>query len=210
MNATLKLLLSELYPGSLAPEHRADLEKSGLTAETIAQHKLRSIPPDLIDVLVGASRSQAAVTSTSIRSGGMERSLCWAIVSAVRPLFQRSARCCRGEAPRAVELRLARASASRSSREPLPPVPVNEAVVGILPRRAPSGPPDRFDLSLANPEAPGRGLRPRSVPPGSPGTTAGAERAPLGYLVEWASVSFLFLAMRPGHGVHHLMMSETA
>ncbi len=43
--AALWLLLSPLYPGSLAPEHLADLQKSGLTDGTIQS---RGIPLDLI------------------------------------------------------------------------------------------------------------------------------------------------------------------
>jgi hypothetical protein len=53
MHPTLSLLLSNLYDGALAPEHRADLERSGLTPETIAQQKILSVPPDLIDPLLG-------------------------------------------------------------------------------------------------------------------------------------------------------------
>jgi DNA primase len=53
VNATLRLLLSELYDGALAPAHRADLDKSGLTAETIQRQKIRSVSPDLIDRLLG-------------------------------------------------------------------------------------------------------------------------------------------------------------
>jgi Domain of unknown function (DUF3854) len=53
MNATLALLLSNLFPGDLEPEHRADLEKSGLTDATIQAHFIRSIPPMMIDALLG-------------------------------------------------------------------------------------------------------------------------------------------------------------
>ena len=53
MNPTLRLLLSDLYPGALAPEHLANILASGLFQATIALHKLRSVPPDLIDRLLG-------------------------------------------------------------------------------------------------------------------------------------------------------------
>ncbi len=49
----LGLLLSDLYPGSLAPEHLADLVKSGLTLETIRLHCFRSVPPGMIPRLLG-------------------------------------------------------------------------------------------------------------------------------------------------------------
>jgi hypothetical protein len=53
VNPTLNLLLSALYDGALAPAHRVDLEKGGLTAETYRRHKIMSVPPDLIDRLLG-------------------------------------------------------------------------------------------------------------------------------------------------------------
>jgi hypothetical protein len=53
MNPTLALLLSDLYDGALAPEHLADLRKSGLTDPTMHRQKIRSVPPDLIDRLLG-------------------------------------------------------------------------------------------------------------------------------------------------------------
>ena len=53
MNPTLRLLISDLYPGALAPEHRADLEKSGLADETLQRHKIRSVPPSMIERLLG-------------------------------------------------------------------------------------------------------------------------------------------------------------
>jgi Domain of unknown function (DUF3854) len=61
---TLNLLLSCLYDGALAPEHRADLANSGLTDETIAQHKIRSVPPSMIARLLGFGASK--VTSAYI------------------------------------------------------------------------------------------------------------------------------------------------
>lgn len=54
MNAWLDFLLSEVYARStLHPEHLADLRKSGLTDATIATHKIRSVPPDMIGRLLG-------------------------------------------------------------------------------------------------------------------------------------------------------------
>jgi len=49
----LKLLLSDIYPGSLAPDHLADLIKSGLTPETIQRQRIRSVPPWMIPKLLG-------------------------------------------------------------------------------------------------------------------------------------------------------------
>jgi hypothetical protein len=47
------MLLSNVYEGALAPEHRADLERSGLTATTITVQKICSVPPAMIDGLLG-------------------------------------------------------------------------------------------------------------------------------------------------------------
>jgi uncharacterized protein DUF3854 len=44
MNAHLELLLSTAYAGALAPEHLADLRKSGITDETRVFHRMRSVP----------------------------------------------------------------------------------------------------------------------------------------------------------------------
>lgn len=52
MNPTLEFLLSRAYDGALAPEHRADLRKSGLTDETIRLQKIRSVPAHMIDRLL--------------------------------------------------------------------------------------------------------------------------------------------------------------
>jgi hypothetical protein len=49
----LDLLLSSLCSGALAPEHLADLKVSGLTDETITMHRIMSVPPDLVDPLLG-------------------------------------------------------------------------------------------------------------------------------------------------------------
>jgi hypothetical protein len=53
MNRALALLLSALYDGALAPEHRADLEHSNLTAETIQAHFIRAVPPAMLTSLLG-------------------------------------------------------------------------------------------------------------------------------------------------------------
>ena len=53
MNPHLELLLSRPYDGALAPEHLADLRKSGLTDETIAAQLFRSAPPAMISKLLG-------------------------------------------------------------------------------------------------------------------------------------------------------------
>lgn len=53
-NDHLDFLLSSVYDRSeLHPEHLADLRKSGLTDETIAMHKFRTVPPAMIDPLLG-------------------------------------------------------------------------------------------------------------------------------------------------------------
>lgn len=53
MNPTLAFLLSPVYGNALAPEHLRDLQNSGLSDETIAQQSLRSVPPSLIQPLLG-------------------------------------------------------------------------------------------------------------------------------------------------------------
>jgi hypothetical protein len=54
MNAHLGFLLSCVYDGGgLHPPHLADLRKSGLTDETIARQKIRSVPPSAISPLLG-------------------------------------------------------------------------------------------------------------------------------------------------------------
>lgn len=52
MNTTLALLLSRFYDGALAPEHAADLARSGLTETTIREHFIRSVPPAMIKRLL--------------------------------------------------------------------------------------------------------------------------------------------------------------
>jgi Domain of unknown function (DUF3854) len=52
--AHLAFLLSSLYDtNALTPEHLADLRKSSLTDETIRTQKIRTVPPALIDALLG-------------------------------------------------------------------------------------------------------------------------------------------------------------
>jgi uncharacterized protein DUF3854 len=54
MNRHLDFLLSAIYDGStLHAEHLADLRKSGLTDETIRMQKIRTIPPHMIEQLLG-------------------------------------------------------------------------------------------------------------------------------------------------------------
>jgi hypothetical protein len=52
MNRDLEHLLSRAYDGALAPIHREDLERSGLTAETIRAAYIRSVPPGMISRLL--------------------------------------------------------------------------------------------------------------------------------------------------------------
>ena len=53
MNPHLAFLLSTVFDGTLAPEHRADLERSGITQEMIDRQFIRSVPPQLIGPLLG-------------------------------------------------------------------------------------------------------------------------------------------------------------
>jgi hypothetical protein len=53
VNGHLEHLLSKLYDGALAPEHLADLRKSGLTDDTIAAQLMRSAPLSMIAPLLG-------------------------------------------------------------------------------------------------------------------------------------------------------------
>jgi Domain of unknown function (DUF3854) len=48
-----RFLMSAAYPGALAPEHRDDLEASGLLPHTIDMHGFRSVPPTMIGQLIG-------------------------------------------------------------------------------------------------------------------------------------------------------------
>jgi hypothetical protein len=58
VNRHLQLLLSPVYDGSLAPEHRDDLRKSTLTDEMIQEQFIRSVPPAMIQPLLGFDRPQ--------------------------------------------------------------------------------------------------------------------------------------------------------
>jgi len=53
VNPFLAHLLSTVYDGALAPEHRDDLRKSGLRESTIRAQFIRSVPPDMIPRLLG-------------------------------------------------------------------------------------------------------------------------------------------------------------
>lgn len=54
MNLQLDFLLSAVYDGAgFHPEHLADLRRSGLTDATITRQKIRSVPPHMIDQLLG-------------------------------------------------------------------------------------------------------------------------------------------------------------
>jgi hypothetical protein len=53
VNAHLGHLLSSVFDGLLAPEHRADLAKSGLTDATIAAQLIRTVPPSMSGRLLG-------------------------------------------------------------------------------------------------------------------------------------------------------------
>jgi len=53
MNSALSFVLSRAFDGALAPEHREDLCKSGLTDETVGRQFIRSLPPTMIGPLLG-------------------------------------------------------------------------------------------------------------------------------------------------------------
>jgi len=53
MNPHLAALLSPIYSGALAPAHRRDLEKSGITEASQVGQGIRSVPPSDLDRLVG-------------------------------------------------------------------------------------------------------------------------------------------------------------
>jgi hypothetical protein len=53
-NPHLRFLLSARYSADLfAPDHLADLRRSGLTDDTIQLHRIRSVPPSMIGQLLG-------------------------------------------------------------------------------------------------------------------------------------------------------------
>ncbi|MGH7413187.1 MAG: DUF3854 domain-containing protein [Candidatus Rokuibacteriota bacterium] len=76
MNPHLGHLLSRVFDGTLAPEHLADLRKSGLTDETIASQFFRSVPPAMIPRLVGfecpSARSMMLMPFRSPAGGFMD------------------------------------------------------------------------------------------------------------------------------------------
>jgi hypothetical protein len=76
VNPFLAHLLSRVYDGALAPEHLADLRKSGLTDETIRAQHIRSVPPAMISKLLGANwervRSAMLVPYASVDGGFMD------------------------------------------------------------------------------------------------------------------------------------------
>jgi hypothetical protein len=53
MNPNLEFLLSRVFDGSLAPAHRADLDKSGITEASRIAQGIRSVPPSDLDLLLG-------------------------------------------------------------------------------------------------------------------------------------------------------------
>lgn len=57
MNAHLELLLSPVYTSALHPAHLADLRRSTLTDETIESQGIRSVPPSMIQHLLGFNPS---------------------------------------------------------------------------------------------------------------------------------------------------------
>jgi excisionase family DNA binding protein len=68
LNPHLDFLLSVLYDhDALAAEHLADLRASGLREATIAEQKFRTVPPSMIDQLLGFPAPR--VTSAYILPG---------------------------------------------------------------------------------------------------------------------------------------------
>ncbi len=62
MNPHLELLLSPVFAGALAPAHREDLEKSGITEASRLDQAIRSVPPSEFNRLLDF-RAPPAVTS---------------------------------------------------------------------------------------------------------------------------------------------------
>ena len=62
MNPWLAFLLSSAFEGALAPAHRADLDKSGITEASRVAQGIRSMPPSDFAKLLGF-KVPAAVTS---------------------------------------------------------------------------------------------------------------------------------------------------
>jgi hypothetical protein len=76
VNPHLDFLLSAVYDDFLAPDHRDDLHKSSLTDETIALQKIRTIPPHMIDPVLGFNspkvRSAYLIPFADPRGGWMD------------------------------------------------------------------------------------------------------------------------------------------
>jgi hypothetical protein len=58
MHPHLDSLLSRLYDELLHPEHLADLRRSGISDETFARQKIRTVPPSMIEPLLGFDAPQ--------------------------------------------------------------------------------------------------------------------------------------------------------
>ncbi len=79
MNREMEFLLSAVYERTtLHPEHLADLRKSGLTDETMRAQKIRTVPPHMIDALLGFAAPKVAsaylIPFASPRGGWMDTS----------------------------------------------------------------------------------------------------------------------------------------
>jgi len=61
-NPFLRHLLSPVFLDSLAPAHRVDLEKSGITETTRREQGFRSVPPSDFERLLGRSVSSAIIS----------------------------------------------------------------------------------------------------------------------------------------------------
>lgn len=77
MNPHLDFLLSDVYhDATLHREHLADLRRSGLTDETIRTQKIRTVPPSMINQLLGfdipAVRSAYLIPFPDPRGGFMD------------------------------------------------------------------------------------------------------------------------------------------
>jgi hypothetical protein len=76
MTSVLSFLLSRIFDEALAPEHRADLERSTISAETTRSQCIRSVPPSLISSLLGFDlpgfRSALLFPFRSVHKGFMD------------------------------------------------------------------------------------------------------------------------------------------
>ena len=72
----LAFLLSSVYDNSLDSQHRADLHRSGLSDNTIERQCIRTVPPDMIEPLLGFSaplvRSAYVLPFADPRGGWMD------------------------------------------------------------------------------------------------------------------------------------------